>query len=444
MPMNRIVSINPTFSNTIIHKKPAFSSNTRWALKMLSTDTFERENTSNKENTIRFLSNHLKKQLPVSLHTNPLLKHQQPPAELRCLSTLGEAKLFKAGKFNVVSLKGDYYQMGLQYGQLQKDQIKNFHADIVSLYKEMGLIKSLKAYEDYALKLFNDYPFKYKVMLDGISKGSGMDIAEIAMINVFMEVIEAKCSCIISGDDYSDKNLTIMGRNFDYPEFFKKFNKYLTLITLTPNTGGNSVALLAYAGQITAAQLFNDKGLALEVNDAIVGSDNERKSGQVPFVLNNLDAMHKCSTLEELDKELKSNGAACPIIFNVTDKEKSYCYEITTSSVKKRSPEKKGLLVSTNHFINKDWPKAVLNFWDIKYKSLLRRKNLLTLGEKDKGSITPLKMKQILDKTIEAGGATFQDKTIFQFVFSPKDQQLHLKALGYSDWTQISLSKLFN
>lgn len=441
MPMNKIISINPTYNNSLKSTKPAFSGDTRLKIKMINTDQFERQKTTNN-------NFHPKPTLWKSnftQHINAVLNRQnETNPQLKCISTFEDAKLYKAGKFDVVSLKGDYYQMGLQYGQLQKEQIKSFHKDIVCLYKELGLIRSLEEYEKYALKLFNDYPFKYKVMLDGIAKGSDMDIEEIAMINVFMEVIEAKCSCIVSGGEYSDKQLNIMGRNFDYPEFFKKFSKYLTLVTLKPDNGSNAVALLAYAGQITAAQLFNDKGLAIEVNDAIVGSDNERKSGQVPFVLNNLDAMHKSSTLEELDKELKTNGAACPIIFNVADNQNAYCYEITTSSVKRRTSEKDGLLVSTNHFINKDWPKAVLNFWDIKYKSILRRTNLLNQAELNKGSMTIQTMKDILDKKIEAGGATFPEKTIFQFVFSPKDQELHLKARGYSDWTAISLKELFN
>ncbi|MGD9580707.1 MAG: C45 family autoproteolytic acyltransferase/hydrolase [Vampirovibrionia bacterium] len=414
------------------------------SFKMLKEDKFEYSDKSlQSANNLTFKGNMQNIVLASVKNTTDISdkKFTKEPL-LREIIDINNAKLFKAGQFDVVSLKGDYYQMGVQYGLLQKHKIRNFYNDIVQSFKEAHIINSTQDLVNCANRLLKDYPPKYIKMLEGIALGSDMKVIDIAIINIFMEVLEAKCSCIVAGGEYTRDKTNIMGRNFDYPEFFKRFDDYLTVITLKPDDGSNPVALLTYTGQITAPQVFNSKGMVIEVNNAMIGDNRERISDKPPFVLTNLDAMLKSSDLEELDKEIHLKGSSCPILFNVADADNAYCYEITTTDIKKRSPEKEGLLVSTNHFINNKWPESVREFLDYRYHSKLRRKNLLNIAQNNKGNITEQTVKDILDTTIENGGATFTDKTVFQFVFTPKTKQLEIKAPGYSDWTTIPLSEL--
>ena len=108
------------------------------------------------------------------------------------------------------------------------------------------------------------------------------------------------------------------------------------------------------------------------------------------------------------------------------------------------APDKDGLLAATNHFVDPSWkipPPAndEQNAWTVK-----RRQNLLALAETYKGQFDIDKMKQVLDTTIDNGGATQPNETIYQIIAVPRDLILWLKAPGKFDWQKIDLSKLFN
>lgn len=50
----------------------------------------------------------------------------------------------------------------------------------------------------------------------------------------------------------------------------------------------------------------------------------------------------------------------------------------------------------------------------------------------------------ILDLPREKGGATPQDKSIYQFVIVPTDLKIWVKALTYSDWTEMDVRPLLH
>ena len=50
---------------------------------------------------------------------------------------------------------------------------------------------------------------------------------------------------------------------------------------------------------------------------------------------------------------------------------------------------------------------------------------------------------KMLDIPVAQGGATPEDRSIYQFVFIPRQGVLWLKARSFSDWTEIDLSKRF-
>jgi hypothetical protein len=78
--------------------------------------------------------------------------------------------------------------------------------------------------------------------------------------------------------------------------------------------------------------------------------------------------------------------------------------------------------------------------------SVQRRKNLLALGEKYKGSFSASTMMKVLDTKIKDGGATESspdDTTIYQIVAVPASLTWWLKAEGFQNWTQIDLKPLF-
>jgi len=51
---------------------------------------------------------------------------------LKLINRIDNAALYKSGKINIVSLYGNYHEMGKQYGFLLKVQLKSFYKDIIN------------------------------------------------------------------------------------------------------------------------------------------------------------------------------------------------------------------------------------------------------------------------------------------------------------------------
>jgi hypothetical protein len=50
----------------------------------------------------------------------------------------------------------------------------------------------------------------------------------------------------------------------------------------------------------------------------------------------------------------------------------------------------------------------------------------------------------IMDVPKDKGGATPQDRNIYQFVAVPMDLKIWVKALTYDDWTEVDLKALLH
>jgi hypothetical protein len=72
-----------------------------------------------------------------------------------------------------------------------------------------------------------------------------------------------------------------------------------------------------------------------------------------------------------------------------------------------------------------------------------RRENLLALGNRYKGNITPEILMQILDVPFDEGGATWPDRTAYQVGIEPANKTLWMKTRGIQDWVEIDLDTYF-
>jgi len=149
------------------------------------------------------------------------------------------------------------------------------------------------------------------------------------------------------------------------------------------------------------------------------------------------------STQSALYPAFLSVQANLSSIVNVADDREAFSYECSTSAVKRRSQDRHGLLVATNHFVDNSWGIAppdndAQNAWTVK-----RRNNLLALAERYKGSFDVERMKHVLDTKIADGGATQPTETIYQIVAVPKERVMWLKAPGNFEWQKIDLNRFF-
>jgi hypothetical protein len=81
------------------------------------------------------------------------------------------------------------------------------------------------------------------------------------------------------------------------------------------------------------------------------------------------------------------------------------------------------------------------------FKTVKRRRNLLSLGHKNKGKMNAGKMMDILDIPMNAGGATWpageKIQTVYQVIAIPGELKLWVKVPGFQNWTGVDLASIF-
>lgn len=392
-----------------------------------------------------------------------------PKANLEEISTFEGGRLYKAGKFNVVVLNGTYREMGRQYGGLLGPQIKGMREELAnaepSILAEMKKISTMESDDNLTLEKFTNYSFqtypkRFQEIIRGMSETSGMPVEEIVKIDEFWRFyiffkwleepgsgIAPRCSSMVAWGNYTGGEPLVMGRNFDAPLIFERFDKYLTIVVFNPTDGSNSAAMLTHAGMVGAPQSFNEAGLALEGDDASTTGDTNRPMDRVPIQIREVQLMLDYSNLAGLDAGIESSRLSHGIINVVANESGAYCYEESTFDVKRRGGID-GLLVAANNFIIPGWESEGIltnrSSSSISMKdSVSRHQNLTALGNKYKGMINATVMRTIFDTLTEDGGATHDRGTTYQFVTVPEERKIWIKARGYDDWREVDLGTLY-
>lgn len=354
--------------------------------------------------------------------------------------------LYKAGKFNVVELHGNFRQMGRQYGHLLKDELQKFYKIAIadSLVKERHLEYGAAKY--VSAMLFKRYPQRFKEILFGIAETSGLELEKVLVLNELVTLSHvmgdaAHCSYIATWGDYSADGTMITGRHFDYPEFFKKFADYVTVTIFNPTDGSVPTATVGFLGSIEAVTVMNRSGLFAEVNDGTPSGGNTFMENRIFNFIQILDFLFNSSDMTQLDAAMFSSQPIVAILLNVADSNVSYSYEWPTFGIRRRVQDKPGLLVSTNHFVDPSWGIAQPS-GDI-FQTVSRRTNLLALAEKYKGKFSVKVMMEVLDTPYEKGGAQ-RPHNIYETIFVPKNLNLWLKTPGTSDWEAVDLAHHFD
>lgn len=163
-------------------------------------------------------------------------------------------KLYSAGKFPVLELSGTYRQMGRQYGRLMSGPLKEMYHEVVSQYAKNGIGCADISLDDFSMQLFRLYPRRFQELAEGISETSGLNLNKIAVLNEFFDYYlkcyvnpasenGGNCSEISVWGKYSKDGALVMGRNFDFPLFYRAFNKYITIVAYNPSDASNSTAV---------------------------------------------------------------------------------------------------------------------------------------------------------------------------------------------------------
>ncbi len=352
----------------------------------------------------------------------------------------GPAKKITKGDIKVVNLKGTWRQMGRQYGYLMKTELEDIDAflDII-IEKNEGNASTADAIVELQT---SQTPYRIKQFFEGASETSGFTVKELQTINAVERIGGLpKCSVAMAWDDYAKSDL-IIGRNYDYSDSFSLLNDDIAVTVYHPSDGSVASATIGYVGEIYTVNGLNEKGIFLELNNgkpsANIKSPNTRITGTTML----FEAMFETDELADLDLFFNTVSCSSSYIINVADENEGKSYEWCPIGAKqggKDLPE--GLLVSTNYYVNDEWLFSIpsdKNSWE----GITRRNNLIDLCEKNKGKIDEKIMMDIIDKTIEEGGAK-NKLTVYQMVVVPKTNTIWLQITGGSDWTKICMDSFW-
>lgn len=376
-----------------------------------------------------------------------LLSIVSPPtsaAELKLVSTYKGGRLMKLGNLNVVVLHGSYREMGRQQGRLLKKELRQLYqiAVLETYVKEVGM--KLEEIMAASKQIFALYPKRFQDIIYGMADTSGLALEKlIALDQIYvlpkLSGTDVHCSAMAVWGDYTGGGPLVFGRNFDYPEYFKKFNPYLTLIVYQPDDAVPT-ALIGYPGGVSAMHGINREGLLVALNDGTTSAGTETVENRIVPLLFPTAFLFDSSNIAQLDAALNTIRCSVGMIITAAGRGGAFTYECSINDTIKRLPDKDGLLVETNHFVAPAWKMEPTEGGE--WLSYTRYKNLIALGDKYKGKFTAQLMMDILDTPIDKGGATRGAWAVQQLVVVPAELKLWIKALGSAKWTEVDLKKI--
>lgn len=355
-------------------------------------------------------------------------------------------KLEKAGKINVLVLKGNYRQMGEQYGSLLKDELNANYDGIVKNLKDLeGL--TLEDMQDFGKNVFANYPQKYKEIVEGLAETSGLGLEKAQVLNSQEIYISAAlvdmfkkqngCTGMATWGDYSSGPL-VFGRNYDLGPVN---HQYATMVVYNPTDGSIPVASWTFAGCIYVTSGMNLSGIFLELNNGSASDPADFTESRPWAPIELFTFLEQSTSLEQLTSYFEATRPDLSYIVQGADRSGALSYEWATSGVKVRQPDRDGLLVATNAFFDPSWGQTPEDGMDF---VVTRRTNLLALAERNKGRFTPEVMMQVISIPLEEGGAfRAPDLTSYEIVAQPETLTMWLRIPEYQDWVKVDLNRYF-
>ena len=367
-----------------------------------------------------------------------------------------QGKLYKAGKINVVALEGSYGEMGRQYGALLREVLNANYEQIIAGIKTNDLIAA-EDIEEEGGAIYDTYPEKYKEIVNGLAETSGLGIEktkfllaqETYVYAVLLKIAQgenisgaAQCSGLAVWNEYTPGGEMIFGRNYDLGPVS---HEYAVLTIFNPTDGSLPTANFTFAGAIYVTSGMNRDGLFLELNNGSA-SDKNNYFGErtwAPAAL--LNFLEQSESLDDLAILFNSGLPDMSYIINAASQDSAYSFEWSTNGVKKREPDKDGVLAATNIFFDPAWGAQSYDVQNDPDAIVKRRDNLIAQAEENKGKINPEKMMEIISTPLEDGG-TFRapNFTSYEIVAEPAALKLWLRVPEYQDWTEVNLAEFFN
>lgn len=336
----------------------------------------------------------------------------------------------------VLDLKGSWHQMGMQYGILAKEQIKDVLAYIdLKLGADAERMNAAAGITD---SLYANYPDNLKSFFDGVSESSGQNLERIKLCNA-VEYIEGEflCSAMAVWGDYGTGKL-VFGRNYDASSY-REIDKDLVVTVFHPDDG-IAAATVSYAGELYCVNGLNAKGIFIELNNGTPSAGTEMNWNICPSTVSLFNLLFEAGNMDDVDSFFKDTQSSLPYIIGVADRNEARSYEWYYDRTRRGDVvTEDGLMISTNHYVNDEWPFAVPTD-KTSWNSISRRNNLNSNAKEYKGRIDVKKMKEIMSTSLEDGGPMLS-LTRYQILAVPEDMILYINIPSNGKWVKLKMSE---
>lgn len=343
------------------------------------------------------------------------------------------------GTLTVLHLNGSWYEMGVQYGTLMKNEMKAVR-DFAGLKNQTPsdpilLPKGLPCGVEFIDELMR-----------GAAEGAGLTLDDMAIINAVeiaylddssdeTELYSGKCSALALFGNKVKNGRRVYGRNYDWLSSF--MNVGLVVTYFHPKGTELEVASINYPGCFYMTTGMNSAGLFIELNDGSYSSlDSNDKCIHNAWLLWNV--LLQTRNTKQAVNMLQSLSPKGNYLIGITDPEDNAVFEWGVSSnYVHHADNASGVLAMTNHFLRPDWKNTEYAGWGGIASSVNRYKAIRKLGEDvpdGTGDVDTLK--KILAIPVEEGGAKWLG-TIFQVIAVPELREMHVHCCNSDEWIPV-------
>jgi hypothetical protein len=362
-----------------------------------------------------------------------------------------EGTLYLAGKVPVLHLAGTFRQMGMEYGDLLADQLNRMYDEMSADFGKLPGV-SYEGMLQIGKWMYDGSPRDLQDLIAGAAETSGLGLEKQMMLNAVEFYTPATayasgCSGCAAWGPYTSGQPLVFGRNYDYAP---KFADTMVVTVYEPAGSDFDFACAAYAGIFNATTALNSEGLFLEVNNGEFSGGETEDPTREFGCSSTFSMIDQRTSLSALDYAFESTNTDMAFIVNAACGNDAASYEWPNFGVKRRGPDADGLLVATNNFVDPAW-EGVAGIQPVgegpRYGyTLERRANLLALAEKNKGSVTPEVMMEMMATPLDQGGPLLGGSrfvTCYQVVTVPSTFEMWVRVPGFQEWAPVDLAALF-
>ena len=369
-------------------------------------------------------------------------------------------KRYQENWLNIISLQGDFYTMGQQYGKLMPFEIKlAYEAMVVKTFIDSGVL----SYDVLKMELYdngwNSLTRRQQRLFEGMSNTSSLPVEKLFILDQIMYAfvlakikgglkVEPSCSFISINN-----NGIFLGRNLDWFASYIDYSPFLTLVVYNPTDGSNSVANIVYAGIVNVLTGFNSTGLFLELNSGLEVMGDTLYKDRSRYMNQLLEILFDSNSFETMHRRIIMSRPEFANIINIANKEQSLSFENAPQQVLKRNDDGHGVLVATNVYLSEQWN---IEIFETPSYSLKRYYNLLELGFKNKKDMCTEKLKYILEQPLQINGTIKNGATIYEYpnnvpiltvysiVADMSNEFFWIRVPNKTPWVQINYTKYFH